>query len=69
MTQLSKQIRIVNTSFLIKVQELASSLEKSLERSAKIKKPAGAVALIHSTPGTEGSAPSKVEVSALLQSI
>jgi hypothetical protein len=38
-------------------------LEQSLERSAEIKKPAGAVALIHSTPNTGGLAPSKVEVS------
>lgn len=45
------------------VQELASSLEKSLERSAEIKKPVGAVALIHSTPaGTAQRPASKVEL-------
>lgn len=44
------------------VQELASSLEKSLERSAEIKKPAGAVALIHSTPNAGSTAPSKIAV-------
>ncbi|XP_028392476.1 uncharacterized protein LOC114517034 [Dendronephthya gigantea] len=44
-----------------RVQELASSLEESLERTAENKKPAGAVALIHSTPNTGAKTQSKIE--------